>query len=281
MNQYRRWFLLVAASGLLLNAVRAVARPLTVRVERWLELQRMTGSVQFINSGGQNRPATLGTRLQSVGEGVQTGTRSSAVLAVDTQIGFVLVEQNTALRIVQMRTTSSGGRITRLSVDRGQARLRVRPFNNPDSQLEIITPAGVSGVRGTEFGVSVQPNGKTGVATLEGRVVASAQGESIALTDATQSLIIPGEAPLPPSPLTDDPSLVIAVLRIGPRTDGDRIVQLVGQTDPVNLLVVNGEIQPTDRAGAFDLRLQISGRRLRANVITPLGTEEAYDLVAR
>ena len=34
----------------------------------------------------------------------------------------------------------------------------------------VITPAGVSGVRGTEFGVSVLPSGKAGLATLKGMV---------------------------------------------------------------------------------------------------------------
>uniref|UniRef100_A0ACD5H295 FecR domain-containing protein n=1 Tax=Desertifilum tharense IPPAS B-1220 TaxID=1781255 RepID=A0ACD5H295_9CYAN len=50
----------------------------------------------------------------------------------------------------------------------GQARFRVRRFNHPGSSLEIETPAGSSAVRGTEFGVSVHPDGKTGIATREG-----------------------------------------------------------------------------------------------------------------
>lgn len=280
MNQCRRSFLLAGASLLLLGTAQAVAQSLRVRVDRWLELRQMRGDVQFISSDGQFRSATLGTRLRARGEGVQTGSQSSAVLAVDTQVGFVIVEQNTLLRINRLWTTRSGGRITELLLERGQAKLRVRPLNNSDSDVEIRTPAGVTGIRGTEFGITVQPDGRTGIAVFEGRVVASAQGQSIELADGTQTLIVPGAAPLSPRPLDDDPSLAIKVNLIGPRTDGDRMVQLVGQTDPVNLLSVNNEVQSINPDGTFDLRLLVSGRRLKANVITPLGTEQAYDLVA-
>jgi hypothetical protein len=73
-----------------------------------------------------------------------------------------------------MSIAPNNGRITRLLVPRGQVRLQLRPFTNPGSRMEIETPAGTSGVRGTEFGLNVQPDGKMAIATLEGSVATSA-----------------------------------------------------------------------------------------------------------
>jgi hypothetical protein len=188
-----------------------------------------------------------------------------------------MVSENTDLRISRLQASPSGGRMTELTIERGQARLQVRPFTNPDSEFEIRTPAGVSGVRGTEFGVAVQPDGRTGVATLEGSIEASAQGESVTVPAGFQTLIVQGEPPTPPVPLTDDPGLDVTVLR-SIRVDGAAGVQLAGRIDPVNLLMIEGMIQPTDRTGAFDVQLPV-GDRIRATVVTPLGTEQLYELV--
>jgi hypothetical protein len=44
--------------------------------------------------------------------------------------------------------------------------------------LEISSPSGVAGVRGTVFGVAVDPKGKTGISTLEGAVATTAKGQT-------------------------------------------------------------------------------------------------------
>ncbi|MEM8807012.1 MAG: FecR domain-containing protein [Cyanobacteria bacterium P01_G01_bin.38] len=259
-------------------ATQADARDLSVRVNRWLEFRTLTGNVQYVSSG-RTQTARVGARLNAVGDGVRTGRRSSARLAVDTNVGFVTVSENSDVRITQLRANPSGGRVTDLTVVRGQARLQVRPFTHRDSELNIRTPAGVSGVRGTEFGVAVKPDGITGVATLEGRVVSSAQGVSVDVPEGFQTLIEPGEPPQPPEPLRDDPTLIVNVLQTA-TVDGNRVVEIVGSTDKVNLLVINDEVQSTDEAGGFELQVPLlDDRRVQAAVITPLGTEQVYELV--
>ena len=266
-------------------SVSVSARTLSVRADRWLEFRSTTGAVE-VTQGGQTRTAQVGSRISGVGDTVRTADRSSARLAVDTQIGFVLVAENSAVRISRLRSTRRGGRVTELTVDRGQARLQVRSFTNPESELNIRTPAGVNGVRGTEFGVAIQPNGRTGLATLEGEVAAIAAGETVAISAGLQTMVVPGEPPDPPMPLRDDPFLDVVALgwefedtSTGQAADLQRIVIFQGQTDPVNLLIVNGETQPTDRTGRFDLSLPVEdSRQLQVTVITPLGTEQAYEL---
>lgn len=272
--------LLTVLVGLcLVGSLPGDARELSVRVNRWLEFRRISGNVRFTN-GSSTTTARIGHRLQSVGDAVITGNDSSARLAVDTQVGFVMVSENSHVRVTQLRGTQSGGRITELSIDRGQARLQVRPFTNPESRLNIRTPAGVSGVRGTEFGVSVQGDGRTGIATLEGAVEASAEGESVMVEGGFQSMVVPGEPPTPPEPLRDDPFLDVQILRAASSPENQSVADLSGFIDPFNIFIVGGEPQTIDRTGRFELQIPLpDDRRIPATVITPLGTEQAYELV--
>ncbi|MBD2072251.1 FecR domain-containing protein [Leptolyngbya sp. FACHB-671] len=258
------------------DAARQVdAQSLQVRVDRWLEVREATGTVTY-QQGQNSRNARVGTRLQAVGETIRTGQGANAVLAVDTGIGFVNVSENTTLRVQSLEATNSGGRITQLQVLGGQARLQVRRLTNPDSRLEIQTPAGVSGVRGTDFGVSVQPDGKTGVVTLEGGVVASAQGESVAVNAGFQSLVIPGEPPSPAVPLRDDPGLDLRQLTAEP----NRTARIAGQVDPVNLVQIENEPLVLDRQGNFDVTVPLpANRSIEAVVTTPLGKQQVYQLL--
>lgn len=254
------------------------ARPLSVRVDRWLELSNFSGTVDFLNSG-QWSQAQVGQRLGAVGDGVRTGAGSLARLAVDTQVGFVSVSENTALRIAQLYTTPRGGKVTELNVSRGQVRVFVRPFTNPDSSLEIRTPAGVNGVRGTNFGIAIQPSGRSSLVVEEGSVASEAQGVSVPVNAGFQNFTIPGEPPSEPVPITEDPKLSLFRLE-RQRRDGELIVLIEGNTFPVNLLVIDDETQEIDREGNFDLELPLpDNRRIEATVVTPLGTIQVYELV--
>ena len=252
------------------------APELSVRVNRWLEVQQTSGTVTYL-SKGNSRPAHWGDRLQSVGDRILTAAGSTATLAVDTEIGLVEVAENTSVLVKLLEITPDHGRVTRLQVDRGRVQLRVRPFNNPGSRLEIETPAGVSGVRGTEFGVNVSTAGRTGVATLKGAVATAAQGTEVRVPAGFQNVILPGEPPTQPVPFTNQPRLDYRVQRIT-RYYGQQIL-IEGQIDPASTLSINGKPQAVDRDGRFRLLLPaFPQRRLVATVVTPLGQEQSYAL---
>lgn len=265
----------------LLFAVMAVVQStlaqatLPVRVDRWLEVQQLSGTVTFTRNK-TSESAAVGTRLEQVGDALATGKSASATLAVDTQIGTIAVSENTNLQVQSLETLPSGGKVTTLRISRGQARLQLRPFTDPDSQLDIETPAGISGVRGTVFGVTVQPDGSTGVATLEGRVEVSAQSQSVSVEAGLQSLMVPGQPPTTPTTLQENPTLDLVALR---RLDR-RTVEIVGQIDAVNLLMIEDEVQNVGRDGSFTLRRSVGrDRQVRATVITPLGKRQDYEIV--
>lgn len=256
--------------------VAFAANALPVRVYRGLSVRQLQGEVMMLRPG-QSAPATVGDRLDAVGDGLRTGPRSSAVLEVDTDVGFLDISERTELRIRTLEMAADGGRITHLSVPRGQVRTRLRRFTNRGSQFEIETPAGISGVRGTEFGVSVQEDGKTGIATLTGAVDTSAVGETVAVPAGFQNLILPGEPPTQPVPLRNDPGL--AYERQVIFENNTRYVRLMGRVDPVNTVFVDGVPQIVDRQGEFRLtRLATARLRVEVVVITPLGRQETHEI---
>ncbi|EDX83942.1 hypothetical protein S7335_1639 [Synechococcus sp. PCC 7335] len=276
MLKVRPTLLLVALLGSLFCLVPAYGQLWRVEGSRWLSITQIQGGVEIVPLGRSPRRALVGNRLSQVGDQLITGQNASAQLAVDQGIASISVAEKTQLQIRTLSITQSGGHVTELLLIRGQARLQVRPFTNPDSRLDLYTPAGVSGVRGTDFGVSVQSDGRTGVATLEGSVAFSAQNQTVLVSDNQQSLASPGEPPTPPEPLRDNPSLSIAILK----PIGEGSIQVSGSTDPVNLLEVIEEFRVLDESGQFDLTVELPRDRLiPVKVTTPLGTQQAYELV--
>ncbi|MFK8185704.1 MAG: FecR domain-containing protein [Phormidesmis sp.] len=255
--------------------------PLTVEGDRWLAITNVRGRVDFTPYQGSTRRAQVGDRLASVGDILMTGPNASVRLIVDQQAGAVSMAENSELRVRTLSTTSRGGRITVIDVLRGQIRMTVRSLTNPDSRLEIYTPAGISGVRGTDFGVTVQPTGRTGVATSEGSVYAIAQGETVSVAADRQTTMFPGEPPEPPEPLRDDPTLFVEALSALPcSVPSNPMARVVGFTDEVNLIQINNDSKALSREGRFDVVVPMSAdRRVQISVLTPLGTEQQYVLV--
>lgn len=257
----------------------AAPRSVTVRIDRWLAVRQLWGQVTY-QQGGISRSAREGDRLQSVGDGITTGKGSGASIEVDTGVGFVSVAESTQIKVRSLGLAPDNGRTTFLEVPYGQVRLQLRQFNHKGSRLEIRTPAGVSAVRGTVFGVSVQPNGKTGLATRSGSVATTAQGKAVLVKGGFQNFTIPGEAPSPPVPLRDNTELRYQLKK--QIRAGIRYLTLAGKVDPVNSVLVAGVPQSTDREGQFTVLLPaVSTQSLQVTVITPLGRQQLHELTIR
>ena len=250
------------------------SRTIQFRFKRWIDVQSVSGNVTLINRNGRES-ARVGQRLQSVGDGIATGAQSSATLNLDSGIGTLQVSENSQFTIQEIQN-NDGGAQTKLNVSRGQVRLKLRTFTNPSSRLEIFTPAGVTGVRGTDFGVSILPSGKTGVATLRGKVAAVAQGKTVEIDRGFQSSITPGSAPLPPVQLRDNPSLDIQVFS---KEDNGQ-VHIVAQTDDINLISIGEKVIEPNTQGIVNFRLSIGGdRSVQLLVTTPLGKQQNYQIL--
>ncbi|MBW4688006.1 MAG: FecR family protein [Komarekiella atlantica HA4396-MV6] len=266
--------LIVVMVGLVIAFHALAADPLRVKSDQWLEVRRPMGQVIY-SRGQTSQPVHNGMRLKSVGDTITTKQASSVVLGIDTGTGFVKVAENTTITVQKLETRNKGQRITELQVLSGQVNLQVRPLTHNASRVEIKTPAGVAGVRGTEFGVSVQNDGKMGVGTKKGAVATSAQGQTVLVKAGFQNLTIPGQPPSPVVPLREDTRLNVTQLLAK-----DRQAQIVGTIDPVNLLLINQQPQNVNSNGRFNITVSLpSNRKLEATVLTPLGTKQLYQLV--
>ncbi len=260
------------------HATPAVAQQeIKVRVDRAVLLQNIAGQVDIRPNQANWRPARSTDQLKTPGEQVKTGQRSRVDLQMDLGIGSIQVAPTTLIQLRKLEITPDQGRISIFYLPYGSARLKLRRFTNPSTRFELETPAGLSGVRGTEFGIAVQPSGKTSVAVLEGQVNTSAQAEDVNVDAGFQNFTIPGEPPSTPTPLKNDTSFDFQLEKqfVGPI----RQLTVVGQVDPVNIVFVDGKVVDTDRMGQFRVTLPaISFPRLNVLVQTPLGAEQSYDL---
>ena len=246
--------------------------PLQLLVKRFIIIKNLSGTVRY-RAENSTSTAQVGQRLTEVGDAIITGKQSSATLAIDEGIGTIQVSEKTELSIERLQR-SNGGFVTQIKITGGQIRLKIRPFTNSNSKIEVITPAGVSGVRGTEFGVSVLPSGKTGLATLDGKVTLEAQSVVVNVDRGLQSTVITKEPPSPPSPLINDPTVTLDMIA---SRDGGRSVQLMGKTDSVNLILIGETIIETDRTGNFNVVIPLpNDRRLPLTSTTPLGRKQSY-----
>jgi hypothetical protein len=262
--------------GLLFWVLTGYGTPgLAQTTDRWLEIRRLGGTVRMIPS---QRPAQKGDRLEQIGQGLATGPESYSILLIDQNIGTVNIAENTDVTLKQLSTTPNQGRVTILSVTKGLARLKIRAFNNPNSRLEIETPAGITGVRGTEFSIGVNHQGQTVLATQEGQVAASAQGKTVLVQPGFATRIVPGEVPEDPRQVTNDLTLQrLSLFRTSLGT-----VAIKGRVEPFNLVKINGQSVTVDRDGNFQIDLPVPlSLQLKIQVQNLLDQKARYPLLIR
>ena len=272
---------------------------------RSLQIQEISGTVTF-----KGRPAVVGDRLIAPGDEIITGSDSTARLAIDNNTGIVEVAEKTAVKISSL----SGEKDTAIFVSRGRVRLSIgktaatTPTANtstiiPPNQIaslntfsglgklsqiaqqkssprtapvRVETPEGVAGVRGTSFGVSVGPDGKTAVSTIEGSVGVSDRTESeVVVNGGNATAIFPQTPPVAPSA---SPRLAQLKVRSLFRVSGN-IYRLKGQVNPIDIIYVNNEAIKIDREGKFSIQgILPPSRRLKIVVRGPSVTERHYSL---
>lgn len=249
-----------------------------VRTNQWLRVDKVSGNVTYRNLYNYaNRTAQVGDILQAASDEIITGRNSTAVLSVDTAVGSIYVMENTTLRVRSFQIARDNGRVTNLFVPKGKARLQIRKFTNRGSQLNIQTPSGISGVRGTEYIVITKPNGNMTVTTLKGSVATTAQNRTELVNGGFQNITVVGKPPSRPVPIVDDASLRYVIDR---KTSGSgRSIVLVGYTNPFNLVKIDDKDTDLDINGKFSLQLPApSSLSVKVKVETPQGKIQVYEI---
>lgn len=246
----------------------------------WLELQYRQGTVTYQSK--ESRAARVGDRLQLSGDTLTTGARSSAHLNLSEGVGKLQVAEETVLRVNRSERAADGAWIVYLELPRGQVRTQMRKLTNPNSRFQVATPSGVAAVRGTDFGASVNAQGKTVIGAIEGGVAAAAQGQEVLVEANQASQIFPGEPPLPAQPL--DRAMQLDLRRFVRR---GAQVMLSGKINSQNTLLLLTPQEPTptateiaiDRQGQFVTTVALPpGATLSLLVRNPMGEQKQYRL---
>ena len=133
------------------------------------------------------RPGKTNQVLETA-DRLRTGERSRAVVRLSDQSVLRLSEMTT----IEIRAPTADSQKPGLDLKRGLLFFfsRERP-----RQLRWSTPAASGSVRGTEFTLGVEPDGRTTLALLEGAVDLTNAHGGLELQSGEQATIGPGEAP--------------------------------------------------------------------------------------
>jgi hypothetical protein len=273
-------------------------------VDRFVTVEEIRGNPTY-----GNRPLQVGERLQAGTVPIETDSSSTAMLAIDRQIGTIEILENTSLQVKTLANSTPDG-MTVFYVSRGQVRLSLRSNLTPVSAafstgqtavaeksltaqnsaapilvaqrrrypVSVETPGGVAGVQGTSFGVNVAPDGKTGVATLDGTVAAVGEsGQEVLVPEGHYAVLNPGE----PTVIAEEtPEKCVLKIRSLDRLSSRR-VRVVGRAYPLDVVYINGEAIETDEEGRFSATIDAPQRMLNFSIRGPAVRRLSYNLPIR
>ncbi|AFY69765.1 FecR family protein [Thalassoporum mexicanum PCC 7367] len=241
-----------------------------------LYVRQLVGRVTYQPGGRSRRIAKIGDTLQNVGDRLITGNQSGAVLRLEETIAQVELAANSELVIRNFKIADRGGLVSQITLRQGRARFRVPDFLNPSSNMYVSTPTTQISLRGADFLVAVDADGKTTVSVWRGNVIAKgATALQQKITTGFYSLVFPGGAPTPPAAISNNIGVRIENVFM----DQQRRTHVVAQVAPENNVFVASQAVITDNLGRFRVILPAnSDRQFMVTVSSPLGSSQTYNL---
>lgn len=170
-------------------------------------IRLLQGAARVVRATGEELPATTGIELRS-GDRLLVDDNSNATVRFADGSELLVLDGSEILFDSLSAYGETGMVDTRIRLQGGQVDTRVKPARGGGSRYEIITPAAVAAVRGTDFRVSAEadrPVARSEV--LEGAVVVSGEGEQRQVPEGFGVLAKAGEPPAAPKPLLPPPDL--------------------------------------------------------------------------
>ena len=172
---------------------------------------QVSGVVQVLPAGSDVwHPVSAGERVET-GDRIRSGPRSTGTLAFFDGSATDL-EANTEVFVAHMSFHRDGGaKEIVLQQTSGRTYSRVQPLPDPDARFEIETPSAVTAVHGTEFALTVETDGTTRVAVVEGVVNVTAQDTTVAVPAGQETAVQPEQPPDPSHPVLAAPTVTATV----------------------------------------------------------------------
>jgi uncharacterized repeat protein (TIGR01451 family) len=141
-----------------------------------------------------------------VGMTLQPGDVVKSAYGSNAEITFfdgstIELEQSTQLAMSELGINENGSTTIRLTQSLGKTISRVKKLADPASRYEVDTPAAVAAVRGSIMEVTVEDDGTTTVANVQGDIRVIVDGEEYIIHEGMKRTIIPGQKPGPELPI--------------------------------------------------------------------------------
>ncbi len=131
-----------------------------------------------------------------MGDRVQTGPNGQAQLLFDDNTRLVVGPGSTLLIEQYLLQSASTSTVSNFSVNALRGSFRFITGDSPKPSYAIKTPTATIGIRGTEFDLSVRPNGQTNFVLLSGAATVCGGGQCVqAVSACTMIEVPPGGAP--------------------------------------------------------------------------------------
>ena len=181
----------------------------------WLKHQPATamvvqlqGKARLVSAiDGSIQPLTIDTRLHT-GDRIETGPDSNLSIRFADGSELLVLSNSTVVMDSLSAFGTTGMVDTRIRLQGGRVDTRVKPRQGPGSRYNIITPAAVAAVRGTQFRVSAEsdkPIARSEV--IEGEVSVSGTGASQLVPTGFGIIAEAGQPLQPPRKLLPPPGL--------------------------------------------------------------------------
>ncbi|HEV7924549.1 MAG TPA: FecR domain-containing protein, partial [Verrucomicrobiae bacterium] len=163
-------------------------------------LLMVSGTVEVAPSGTSNFVAAHATQVLHVGDQIRTGKNSRATVRL-SNLSVIRVYESTTMVI---RPPSKAERNASIEVKSGSTYFFNRDKPN---ETQFATPSSSGAIRGTEFNLTVDDNGRTELALLDGQVALSnAQGS--VLMESGEMAVVEQNQPPHKSPLLNAMNII-------------------------------------------------------------------------
>jgi hypothetical protein len=208
----------------------------------------------------------------AVGDEISVGADSGAVVTLFGTSNIKLFP-GSELIITELKAQGKeGSPLARVRLDTGRATSEINGL-----KFEIATPCAVATVSGTAFRVEVISDGHTFLATDDGVVQLTMEGNTCQVSAGEEVQAIKGQtlavrAQKPPPLLIDSPAQ--------PEVSSSPVT-LSGRTDPEATITVDGEAVPVDINGAFSTVIDLKPGANPVTVVasSPVGRTTTVNIV--
>lgn len=234
----------------------------------------VTGAVERKREDGTWAPVAEGEEL-SLEDEVRTGPGGAVVLELgDT--ATVDVSERTGVAISELSET-----LSRVRLQEGRISTKVHGRDDVRLRVEVSGTDAVAETTDGEFSVLSSGTGQVTVASNEGDVAFSANGETVEVKSGQQSVARPNLPPSPPQEIPASFYLKVNSSARGPQRQKTTTVR--GRTTPGAVVSINGVREAVDDKGRFSTSVTLVEGRNQITVavedVTGRSTEKSVGVV--